>query len=249
MVVPMRRIVLVAALIPSLAAIPAAHTGNGSGDKALAPLAPLGERMEKITDAVIAGRDPKAVAGDWKLDIEPDLARQLKGTGAVKSRLSGYELDLQLGSDEKEYRVSTVVHATPRATALLMLGTGSRRVSGMIPLDRLTRVQQPFGDAARALLVASKGKGGCAKLPMASDKLLAEIAPGPIGQELKRDSDNTGYRACALLERGGSPVTIRVDDNLMLVLDKNGKPLGGIRSSVELDDGGVVFSLSRYRPL
>lgn len=245
----MRRIAVVAALTSSLAAIAVAQAGNGPGDKALAPLAPVGERMEKITDAVIAGRDPKPLAGDWKLDIDADLARDLKAAGAVRSRLTGYELDLQLGSDEKEPRVSAVVHATPRAAALLTLATGSRRLSGMIPLDRLTRVQQPFGDAARALLVASKGKGGCEKLPMASDKLLAEIAPGPIGQELKKEGDVTRYRACALLERGGTPVSIRVDDNLILVLDKNGKPLGGIRGDIELDDGGVVFSLDRYRPL
>ena len=244
----MRRIAVVAALIPALA-IPAAHAGNGSGEKALAPLAPLGERMEKIADAVIAGRDPKAVAGDWKVEIDPDLAKELKAAGAVRSRLTGYEIDLQLGSDEKEERVSTIVHATPRATALLMLAAGSRRSKGVIPLDKLSRAQQPFGDAARALLASSKGKGGCARLPMASDKLLAEIAPGPIGQEVKKDGAASRDRACALLERGGTPVSIRVDDNLIMVFDKKGKPLGGIRSDIELDDGGVVFSLDRYHPL
>jgi hypothetical protein len=247
----MRRIAVVAAVIQSLAAIPTAHAGNGSGDKspALAPLAPLGERMEKIADAVIAGRDPRAVAGDWKLDIDPELARELKAAGAVRSRLTGYELDIQLGSDEQQERVSTIVHATPRATALLMLAAGSRRSSGMISLDQLSRAQQPFGDAARALLATSKGKGGCARLPMAGDELLAEIAPGPIGQELKKEGAASRDRACALLERGGTPVSIRVDDNLIMVLDKKGKPLGGIRSDIELDDGGVVFSLDRYRPL
>jgi hypothetical protein len=168
----MHRIAMVAALIPLLAAIPAAHAGNGSGDKApaLAPLAPLGERMEKITDAVMAGRDPKAVAGDWKVEIDAGLAKELKAAGAVRSRLTGYELDLQLGSDEQEECVSTIVHATPRATALLMLAAGSGRSEGVIPLDRLSRAQQPFGDAVRALLASSKGKGGCARLPMAGDK-------------------------------------------------------------------------------
>ena len=234
-----------------LSAIPAARAGNGSGDKAaaLAPLAPLGDRMEKITDAVIADRDPKAVAGDWKVEVGPDLAKELKAAGAVRSRLTGYELDLQLGSDEKEERVSTIVHATPRATALLMLGAGSRRSKGVIPLDKLSRAQRPFGDAARALLASSKGKGGCARLPMAGDKLLAEIAPGPVGEELKREGAAGRDRACALLERGGAPVSIRVDDTLILVLDRKGKPIGGIRSDVELVDGGVVFSLDRYRPL
>lgn len=247
----MRRIAVLASLVPLLAAIPAAHPGNGSGDKApaLAPLAPLGERMEKIADAVIAGRDPKAVAGDWKLEIDPGLAKELKAAGAARSRLTGYELDLQLGADEREERVSTIVHATPRATALLMLATGSRRSSGVIPLDKLSRAQRPFGDAVRALLASSKGKGGCARLPMADDKLLAEIAPGPIGQEVKKEGAASRDRACALLERGGAPVSIRVDDTLLLVFDKKGKPLGGIRSDVELVDGGVVFSLDRYRAL
>ncbi len=201
--------------------------------------------MEKIADAVIAGRDPKAAAGDWKLDIDPDLAKKLKAAGAVRSRLTGYELDLQLGNHEE--RVSTIVHATPRATALLVLAAGSRRSSGLTHIDGLSRSQQPFGDAARALLAASKGKGGCARLPMASDKLLAEVAPGPIGEELKEGA--TRDRACALLERRGTPVSIRVDDTLILVLDKSGKPLGGIRSDIELVDGGVKFSLNRYRAL
>ena len=247
----MRPIALLSALIPLLAGLPATHAGSGSDDKApaLAPLAPLGERMEKIADAVMAGRDPKVVAGDWKLEIDPELAKELKTAGAARSRLTGYELDLQVGSDEREERVSTIVHATPRATALLMLATGSRRSSGMIRLDQLSRAQRPFGDAARALLASSKGKGGCARLPMAGDKLLAEIAPGPIGQELKKEGAASRDRACALLERGGTPVSIRLDDTLILVLDRKGKPLGGIRSDIELVDGGVVFSLDRYRAL
>jgi hypothetical protein len=84
-----------------------------------------------------------------------------------------------------------------------MLAAGSRRSRGVIPFDRLSRAQQPFGDAARAL-ASSKGKGGCARLPMAGDKLLAEIAPGPIGQELKKEGAASRARACALLERGGT---------------------------------------------
>lgn len=246
----MRQIALLAALIPSLAAF-AVHAGSGSGDKgpALAPLAPLGERMERIADAVIAGRDPKAVAGDWKVEIDPDLAKELRAAGAARSRLTGYELDVQLDTGEPEGRVSTIIHATPRATALLVLTAGSRRSGGMIPLDKLSRAQRPFGDAVRKLLAASKGKGGCARLPMADDKLLAEIAPGPIGQEVKREGAASRDRACALLERGGAPVSIRVDDTLILVLDKKGKPLGGIRSDLELEGGGVVFSLERYRAL
>jgi hypothetical protein len=245
----MRSTAVAAALLTSLAAIAAAHAQSGPGDKALAPLAPLGERMEKITDAVIAGRDPKKVAGDWKLEIDPELAKELVAAGAVKARLTGFELDIQFGTSEQEERVSTIVHATPRASGLLMLATGSRRSSNITPLDKLTGSQKPFADAVRALLTASHGKGGCARLPMASDKLLADIAPGPIGQELKKEGADSRDRACALLERGGTPVNIRIDDNLILVLDKKGKPLGGIRSDIELVDGGVKFSLDRYRAL
>ena len=130
-----------------------------------------------------------------------------------------------------------------------MLAAGSRRSNGVTPLDQLSRAQRPFGDAARALLASSKGKGGYARLPMAGDKLLAEIAPGPIGKELKKEGAASRDRACALLERGGTPVSIRVDDTLFVVFDKKGKPLGGIRSDIELVDGGVVFSLDGYHPL
>ena len=63
-------------------ATPVALNLGGPGHLCLAPqpgpapaVAPLGERMEKIVDAVIAGRDPKAVAGDWKLEIDPGLAK------------------------------------------------------------------------------------------------------------------------------------------------------------------------------
>ncbi len=225
--------------------------GNESAGKGgpLAALAPSGERMEKIVNAVIAGRDPKPLAGDWKLEIDPELAVELKAAGAVKARLTGYQMDMQFGSGEQEERVSTIVHATPRATALLMLGTGSRRSTGMMPVNKLTRSQKPFGDAARALLAASKGKGGCARLPVASDKLLADIAPGPIGEELKKEGGDTRDRACALLERGGSPIAIRIDDNLILVLDRSGNPLGGIRSDVELVNGSVKLSLRHFKAL
>ena len=68
---------------------------------------------------------------------------------------------------------------------------------------------------------------------MASEKLLAEIAPGPIGQEVKREGRESRDRACALLERGDTPVAIRVEDTLILVLDKNGKrPLGPSRPHI-----------------
>jgi hypothetical protein len=246
----MRWNVLVGVLVACLAAGTAHGGGESKPGDMLGPLAPLGERMEKIVDAVIAGRDAKSAAGDWKLDIDRELARKLRAAGAASARLTGYEVDLLLGSKKDVDVVTAVVHATPRSAALLLLSDqapGAKK-DGAIPIDKLTPAQQPFGDVARALLAASKGRGGCARLPMAGEQLLREIAPGPIGEEVKREGTRTSH-ACAALARGKSPVRIRVEDTLVLVLDRAGNPLGGVDCDLELVDGGVRFRLTGFRPL
>jgi hypothetical protein len=245
----MRRNVLVGVLMACLAAGTAHGGGESKPGDMLGPLAPHGERMEKIVDAVIAGRDAKAVAGDWKLEIDGELAGKLRAARAARARLVGYEVDLLLGSAKKADVVTAIVHATPRSAALLLLSDqapGSK--DGAIPLDELTPAQQPFGDVASALLAASKGRGACAKLPMAGEQLLREIAPGPIGEELKREGTRKS-QACAALARGKAPVRIRVEDTLILVLDRAGTPLGGVDCDLELVDGGVRLRLTGYRPL
>jgi hypothetical protein len=224
--------------------------GGQASANPLSALVPGGDRIEKVAEAVIAGGDVNKAGGDWKVTVEEDLKKELAGAGAAKARLAGYELQIVLGTEKDHDQIDMIVHPTSRSSGIVAIRTSTERwSSGAKAIESLTGAQKPFADGARALLASAAKKDSCLKLPMVSDKLLGEIAPGPIGEEAKRKSKLDAI-TCGAFERAKTPVRINVDDGLVLVMDKAGKAVGGIRIDLNLDDkGGVKLSFKRFKAL
>jgi hypothetical protein len=228
-----------------------AAAGNAAAENVLSGLTAYGDRMEKVAEAVLSGGDTAKAGGDWKVTVSEDVKKELTAAGAAKVRLAGYEFQMVLGTEKDHDRIDLIVHATSRSSGILAIKTTTDRWGESAkPYDKLTGAQKPFADAAKAILAAAKAKGSCVKLPSVDDKLMAEIAPGPIGEEARRKVGKLDETKCGAFERAKSPVRVNVDDGLILVMDKSGKAIGGLRFDLDLDDkGGVKYSLKRYKSL
>lgn len=228
-----------------------AVAGNAAAESPLAVLNAYGDRMEKVAEAALAGGDTAKAGGDWKVSVSEDLRKELVAAGAAKLRLAGYEFRIVLGTEKDHDTIDMLVHATTRSSGILAIRTSTDRWGESArPIDQLTGAQKPFADAAKALLAAGKAKGSCVKLPAVDDKLMAEIAPGEIGEEARRKVGKLDADKCGAFERAKTPVRVNVDDGLILVMDRSGKALGGIRFDLDLDDkGGVKLALKRYKAL
>jgi len=228
---------------------------SGGGDHkvppgVLAALVPMGARLEAGFSAVAGGADATRAFGDWSVDGDPEVGPAIVAAHGVSARLVGFELELIMGGKDANDYVRTMVHPTLRAQAFIALATSTDAMVDGVLLEQLTGQLAPVADSVRALLAVG---ADCSKLVVAPSSIVDQFG---LPERLKQELDKMLTKArgatdavCRLMAAHREPISVRLDDVAVAILDKQGQLVGGVRAQFETNDPGKLkLRLKKFEP-